>query len=198
MTKFILSSGGIKNAPNFKKFVGDIFDGSGSSPKVLLCFFAEPREYWEDKFVLFSELLKEKVDNKISPEFTLTSQENFKQEVVDSDIIYFYGGDFELLKYRLGQYDLRKLLQNKIVAGSSSGFVIFVKTFFDSDYRKVNYGLEFIPIKTLPHFGETISDPVRGELDWQKAEEELKSAEPKDLEITKIKAGEYRIFNVEL
>jgi hypothetical protein len=62
----------------------------------------------------------------------------------------------------------------------------------------VNYGLEFIPIKTLPHFGEKISDPVRGELDWQKAEEELKNAKPKDLEITKIKAGEYRIFEVEL
>ncbi len=198
MTKFILSSGGIKNAPNFKKFVGDIFDGSGSSQKVLLCFFAEPREDWEDKFVLFSKLLKEKVDNKISPEFTLASQENFEQEVADSDIIYFYGGDFELLKYRLGQYDLRKLLQNKIVAGSSSGFVIFVKTFFDSDYRKVNYGLGFIPIKTLPHFGEKISDPVRGELDWQKAEGELKSAEPKDLEITRIQAGEYQIFEVEL
>ena len=198
MTKFILSSGGIKKTPNFKKFVGDIFDGSGSSPKVLLCFFAEPREYWEDKFVLFSELLKENVEQGVFPKFTLASQENFEQEVADSGIIYFYGGDFELLKYRLGQYDLQKLLQNKTVAGSSSGFVIFVKTFFDSDCRKVNYGLGFIPIKTLPHFGEVISDPVRGELDWQKAEEELKKAEPTDLEISKIQAGEYQIFEVEL
>jgi hypothetical protein len=163
-----------------------------------LCFFAEKREDWEDKFVLFSELMKENVEQGVFPKFTLASQENFEQEVADSDIIYFYGGDFELLKYRLNQYDLRKLLQNKTVAGSSSGFVIFVKTFFDSDYRKVNYGLGFIPIKTLPHFGEKISDPVRGELDWQKAEEELKNAKPKDLEITKIKAGEYRIFEVEL
>jgi peptidase E len=198
MTKFVLSSGGIKKTPNFKKFVGDIFDGSGSSPKVLLCFFAEPREDWEDKFMSFSKLIKESVKQRVSPEFILASQENFKQEVIDSDIIYFYGGDFELLKYRLSQYDLRKLLQNKTVAGSSSGFVIFIKTFFDSDYRKVNYGLNFIPIKTLPHFGEKISDPVRGELDWQKAEEELKKAEPTDLEISKIQAGEYQIFEVEL
>ncbi len=198
MTKFVLSSGGIKGTPNFKKFVDDIFKNSSDRPKVLLCFFAEPREDWEDKFAIFSGLIKKDIDNEVFPEFSLASQENFEQEVAGADIVYFYGGDFELLKYRLAQYDLRKLLKNKVVSGSSSGFVIFVKTFFDSDYRKVNYGLDFISIKTMPHFGEVISDPVRGELDWQKAEEELKNAEPKDLEITKIKAGEYKIFNVNL
>jgi len=198
MTKFVLSSGAIKNTPNFKKFVGDIFKESDSRPKVLLCFFAEPREDWEDKFTIFSELIKKDIDNKISPELTLASQENFEQEIMNADIIYFYGGDFEILKHRLKQYNLRKLLQDKVVAGSSSGFAIFVKTFFDSDYRKVSYGLDFISIKTMPHFGEKITDPVRGELNWRKAEEELKNAEPKDLETTKIKAGEYKIFEVNL
>jgi len=198
MTKFVLSSGAIKGTPNFKKFVDDIFKDSGDRPKVLLCFFAEPREDWEDKFAIFSGLIKKDIDNKISPEFSLASQENFVQEIADADIVYFYGGDFEMLKHRLKQYNLRKLLQDKVVAGSSSGFVIFVKTFFDSDYRKVNYGLDFISIKTLPHFGEKITDPVRGGLNWQEAEEKLKNAEPKDLEITKIKAGEYKIFEVHL
>ncbi len=198
MTKFILSSGGIKNTPNFKKFIGDIFKESGNTPKVLLCFFAEKREDWEGKFEIFSGLIKENLNSNISPKFTLASQENFEKEIMDNDIVYFYGGDFELLKYRLSKYDLRNFLKNKIVAGSSSGFVIFVKTFFDSDYRKVNYGLDFISIKTLPHFGENKSDPVRGKLNWEKAEEELKNAEPKDLEITTVKSGEYKIFEIDL
>jgi len=51
MTKYILNSGGIRNnIEGGKNFFAEAVKGLSNNPKVLLCLFAYPREYWEKNF----------------------------------------------------------------------------------------------------------------------------------------------------
>ena len=67
MTKYILNSGGLRNNPPLaRKFFAEIVKGLGKEPRLLICFFAKPREYWEEKFVEYrEEIPKEKPNNNL-------------------------------------------------------------------------------------------------------------------------------------
>ncbi len=72
MTKYVLNSGGIKNAPNLKReFHQELVKDLGNSPKFLLCNFAQGREYWEEKFQGYSDAISEDLQDTVSPTFTL-------------------------------------------------------------------------------------------------------------------------------
>ena len=60
-TKLILNSGGIRNNLKLrKKFHQEMIRGfSESQINILICSFAQPREYWEQKFSGYSASIKE-------------------------------------------------------------------------------------------------------------------------------------------
>ncbi|MDD5721534.1 MAG: Type 1 glutamine amidotransferase-like domain-containing protein [Candidatus Pacebacteria bacterium] len=194
MTKYILNSGGSKNYPDLaKKFFAEIVKNLGNNPRLLMCFFAQPREDWEIKFSEFKEKCK-MFPEEATPIFELAFPENFEEQIKNSAVVYIHGGDDHLLQYWLRQFDIPKIWEGKVIATSSAGSDAISKYFWTCDWRRCMDGLSILPIKFLPHYKSSYgSDDPRGPIDWDKALEELKNYK-ENLPIHALKEGEYVVI----
>lgn len=196
MTRYLLNSGGLKNnSEKAGKFNQEIVKGLGNSPRVLFCFFASPREDWEEKFTKYSTRFLESMNANVKPKLELASPDQFENQLKNSDALIIHGGDDDLLLSRLKQYNLLKLWEGKTVVGSSAGSNILVKHFWTCDWRQVKDGLGILPIKFIPHYkssyGET--DP-RGPIDWTKAYNELAGYGDKNLPLHALEEEDFIII----
>jgi hypothetical protein len=132
MTKFVLNSGGIKNAPSLKrKFHQELIKEIGNSPKFLLCNFAQGREYWEVKFQGYSNAITEDMPDGVKPTYELAMPDEFTKQCETADVIYFHGGDDHLLKYWMSKFDLGEIFKGKVVATNSASSNLLAHTLLD-------------------------------------------------------------------
>lgn len=176
MTKYVLNSGGLKNAPDLaKEFFAEVVKGFGSSPKLLICCFAQPREDWEEKF----EDDKANTDffpEDVRPEFELAFPDSFAEQIQSNDAIYIHGGDDHLVQYWLRQFDLPAIWEGKTVATNSASSHALAKHFWTCDWRTCMGGLGLLLIKFLAHYKSDFgSDDPRGLIDWDGAYTELEA-----------------------
>ncbi len=197
MTKYILNSGGLKRySDKADKFHKEIVKDLGSSPRILFCFFAVPREVWEEKFSQYSQRFLQSMDDGIAPKINLAFPNKFVEQVKNSDAIIIHGGDDKLLLYHLKKYNLPSIWQGKVVAGSSAGSDTLVKYFWTCDWRCVMEGLGILPIKFIPHYkSDYNSDSLDGPIDWDKAYRELEDYGDKSLPIYALEEGDFIVEN---
>lgn len=196
MTKYVVQSGGIGNQPELKKkFHQELIKGLGATPNFLLSNFAQGREYWESKFQGYSDSIKEDMPEAVNPTFTLAMPNDFIEQCKQSDIIYFHGGDDNLLQYWMRQFDIPSLFSNKVVATNSASSNMLATHYWTCDWRQCGDGLGILPIKFIPHYRSSFgaNDP-RGPIDWDKAMQELSTYGDRSLPIYALKEGEYKIF----
>ena len=193
MTKYILNSGGVKRYPDLKiQFHREIIKGLNNTPKVLICSFAQPREYWEDKFSGYCDSLLEDMPKDVQPRFKLAMPDEFTMQCKWADVIYFNGGDDYLLQYWMKQFDLNSLFKNKVIATNSASSDMLSTHYWPYDWRKCADGLGILAIKLIPHYGSTLQDDgPRGPVDWKKAYEELKNYGDTSLPLHALKEGEF-------
>jgi hypothetical protein len=198
MTKYILNSGGIKNSLKFKRlFHEEIIKNLGSEPKILLCNFAQGREYWEVKFPAYVEAILEDMPDGVRPAFELAMPDTFVAQIKEADAIYFHGGDGDLLHYWMGKYKLPELFKDKVVATNSASSDMLAVSFWTCDWRSCADGFGILPIKFIPHFESQFgSNDPRGPVDWHKAYNELKVYGDTALPIYALKEGEFEVFEV--
>jgi hypothetical protein len=80
MTKYVINSGGIKNALDHKReFHQELVKSLSDSPRFLLCNFAQGREYWETKFQGYSDTISEDLPDTITPRFDLAMPDTFTE-----------------------------------------------------------------------------------------------------------------------
>jgi peptidase E len=197
MTKYVLNSGGLRNQPErTKKFLAEIVEGLGKEPKILVCLFAQPREDWEIKFQQYYDGFFKLMPAGVKADFSLAMPDTFEDQVAESDIVYFHGGDDYLLKYWMSKFDIPKLWQGKVVAGSSAGSDFLCQSHWSCDWRKCLDGLGILPIKFLPHFKSDFGadDPIRGPIDWQKGKKELEEYGDKSLPVYALEEGEFVVM----
>jgi hypothetical protein len=196
MTKYVLNSGGIKNAPNLKReFHRELAKDLGESPKFLLCNFAQGREYWETKFQGYSDAISEDLPDTVSPSFALAMPDTFATQCCEADIIYFHGGDDHLIQYWMRQFDLVELFKDKVVATNSASSNLLVAHYWTCDWRQCGDGLGILPIKFIPHYNSAFGDDdPRGSIDWERAKRELEEYGDKSLPIYALEEGEYKVF----
>jgi len=196
MTKYVLNSGGIKNQPELKKkFHQELVKDLGNNTKFVLCNFAQGREYWEAKFQSYCNAIREDMPTKSMPTFELAMPDIFVEQCRNAEIIYFHGGDGDLLHYWMNQYDLKSLFENKVVATNSASSDMLATSFWTCDWRKCADGLAILPIKFIPHFESNFGDTdPRGPIDWRKAYGELGAYGDTSLPIHALKEGEFVVF----
>jgi len=196
MTKYILNSGGLKNHPEKAiKFNRAVVKGLGKNPRVLFCYFAVAREYWEEKFFNYTKRFLQSMSKGIEPEFELAFPDKFAEQLKNSDALIIHGGDDHLLLYWLRQYNLPKIWKSKVVAGSSAGSDVLVESFWTYDWRQVKKGLGILPIKFIPHYKSPIvQDNHRGSINWKKAFQELEEYGDKSLPVYALKEGDFIVI----
>jgi peptidase E len=154
MTKYILQGGSTKKF-SIKKYLNlrRLFNLIPKKSKVLLVFFARPREKWE---ALFQETKRSRlIFARWDIEYILASDntEEFVAQIKNCDVVYFRGGDTPMLQKKLEEIsDLKNLLESKIVIGSSAGSLVFAKYYYDQDYDQVFDGLNFLSVKMITHY----------------------------------------------
>lgn len=198
MTKYVLNSGGMKNnISGAKKFVSELVTGFGTEPKILFCFFAEKRENWEEKFPQYVEGFRKWSPKGVAPKFELAFPDTFEEQIKSSDIVYLHGGDDHLLLYWLGQFNLPKIWEGKVVGTNSASTDAVSKHFWTCDWRELKDGLGILPIKAIAHFNSSYgeNDP-RGPVDWETAKKELAEYGDKSLPIYALEEGEFEVFEV--
>lgn len=196
MTTYLLNSGGIRNSSDKgEKFFHEVVKGLGATPRLLICMFAQPRERWEEKYAQDTAFFQALFNKDIHPVLDLAFPDTFEEQVRASDAITIRGGDDHLVQYWLKHYDLSKLFEGKRVATNSASSHALAECFWTCDWRQCMNGLGILPMKFLAHFQSDYGkeDP-RGEIDWQKAFEELKNYGDPTLPIYALKEGEYVII----
>lgn len=197
VTKYVLNSGGLRNAPERGKlFLAEIVKDLGSNPRMLVTLFAQPREDWEEKFAQYQNELNECAPKGVKLTFELAFPDKFKEQVKNSDIVYIHGGDDHLIKYWFSKFDIPKIWKDKVVATSSAGSDMLVKHYWTCDWRQCMDGFGVLPIKFLPHYksGYGNTDP-RGPIDWEKAYQELAEFGEKNLPIHALQEGDYIVIS---
>jgi hypothetical protein len=198
MTKYVVNSGSVKNYPEkANEFFTEIVKGLGSKPKILLCFFATLREYWEEKYKENLRVLPDFFQKEITPSFELAFPDSFEKQIKESNVVYIHGGDDYLVQYWLKKFDLSKIWKDKVIATSSVASHAISKQFWTCDWRKCMDGLGVLPIKFLGHFNSEygLNDP-RGPIDWNKAYKELENYGDKNLPIYALEEGDYKVFEI--
>lgn len=196
MTKYILQSGGLANAPRkAQKYFNEITRGLGAEPNVLMCFFAQKRSCWEEKFEKYQRGFVENVSGSCKPVFELAMPSRFEQQVLHNDLICLYGGDDDLIRCRMRNFDLPKIWDGKAVAAISAGANMLAKYFWTCDWRECKEGSGVLPIKFIAHFASKYGqkDP-RGPIDWEEARAELEIFGGGDLPVHCLEEGDYAVF----
>lgn len=196
MTKYVLNSGGLRNnVPRAKYFFAEVVKGLGNSPRVLICYFAQPRENWEEKF---EELKTTNLyPDDVHPIFELAFPDVFEQQIRDTDALYIYGGDDNLVQYWLSKYNLPDIWKGKVVATNSASTNALANSFWTCDWRKVMDGLNFLPIKVLPHYQSDYGkDDPRGPVDWESGLRELTQYGDTSLPVHALREGEFIVFEI--
>jgi len=191
-TKYILIGGHPYGSPDGGKvFIEELVRGFGESVKILECLFARPRSVWPEDFNQDKRFLENGLPDK-KMEFLLTNPENFKEQVIWSNVIYIRGGISETVVTAIQKYGdgWEKELFGKTVAGSSAGAHAISKYYYDLDDMRIREGLGLLPIKILTHYGSDYNAP---NINWNKVEAELRQYK-EDLPLIKLAEGQFEIM----
>jgi hypothetical protein len=197
MTKYVLQSGGMRNNPEgAKRYFAELVKNIGLSPRILLCFFAQPREVWEEKFNPYADAFNSYMPEGIKPTYELSFPDTFAEQVTAADIIYCHGGDDHLAQYWFEKLNATEVWQGKVVGTNSATTHALSTYFWTCDWRELKEGLGVLPIKTIAHYKSSYGkDDPRGPIDWEKAKEELENYGDTSLPVYALPEGEYVVVN---
>lgn len=155
--------------------------------KILDCVFADP-EKAEAKFVEDKEKIAKFLPNII---LELAAQEKFIEQVKDSQVIFFRGGETDILLDTLNKCgNWAEYLDGKTVAGTSAGAMMLAKYSHALEKDKVIDGLGLVPVKVIAHWESPIYD-----VDWGKALMMLRTHGDESLPLYNLKEGEFVVIS---
>src|SRR3989338_2599613 len=187
-TKFILH-GGFTSAPNElnKSFYKESTKGLSDGATILLVYFARKEGEVHELFEEDKGRILKYTDTK-KLHIVLADEENFMSQVQSAHAIYMRGGDTDKLLNALKKYaDFSKMLEGKIVSGSSAGAYVLSVYYHSAVNGEIHKGLGILPIRVICHYQSTIlkspDDPIA-----------LMEEYPKELELVVLKDYEWKSF----
>ncbi len=155
MPRYILHGGGTrqKNGEN-KKFYNECVAGFGEPVKILIVCYSKPEAEWRKYFENDRKKFGWAVENK-KLEFELADidQQKFIRQIENNNVIFFRGGDNDLLFGRLVTLENPKtLFAGKTIVGSSAGAYWLSKYFYSNDEEALRPGAGILNVKCICHY----------------------------------------------
>jgi peptidase E len=146
----------IDNAQNdafFRQFVDLV---PKDDVKILMCYWARPRDEWEPLLTRDSEKVIRQTDKKLHFDM-VNDPEDLFTTLPQTNVLYVAGGDAPPIERYYSQLTgLQHALEGKIYAGSSMGAFLasknYVLSFDEQDSDSVHTGVGLLPINTLVHW----------------------------------------------
>lgn len=121
-------------------------------PKVLIVPFARSFEKWDELFCQVSDQFARQSEIK-QCSCVCASYEHIWEEIEQADIICIIGWNTERLQSKMSILNnLRELLNNKIVIGSSAGALMFASYYYENDTNEYFQGLWILPVGMICHW----------------------------------------------
>lgn len=159
-TTFVLHGGATsidspQNDEFFAKFTSLV---DKDEVNILMCYFAQEKSKWQDKFKRDEGKVLANSTKKINFYIPQNTQD-LRNKINSFDVLYVYGGPSKMIE---GMYSdlswLKEALDGKVYLGTSMGaFMVstkYVLSFDDQDVKTVHNGLGILPVNTLVHWNQ--------------------------------------------
>ena len=139
-----------KNDDFFKEILINVSD----TPKILLVLFSKELE----KITINSkediaQFERNKGTKVIS--YEIATEDDFIEQVAESDVIYFHGGSTSKLLAVLKKFDnLIEMFKGKVIAGESAGAYALSESFYSIREEGLFEGLGIVPVETICHYSK--------------------------------------------
>lgn len=160
-TEFVLHGGFTPGEAQVNdSFFGVVMRNAPDPSRILLVYFAKeadriPKNRDED----VEQFNKNKGNRSI--QFETASENDFVDQVRNSDVIYLHGGQTGKILETLKKYpDLKREFKGKIIAGDSAGANVLAAVFY-SKTLGVSEGLGILPLKVICHYQEELKDKLQ-------------------------------------
>jgi peptidase E len=176
-TKYLLHGGnpGTDHTSNDKFFQGMVTDVEKEEIVILLCYFSRDKESWES---LTDNDINNFTRNNPKSKFEFhTAEEDldtFKEQIDLADIVYFRGGNTDLLLRRISPLadQLTELFSGKVIAGSSAGVDFLAENYNGISIPGVHQGLGILPLDVVVHSDNREDVPKKSLENMRKFSEE--------------------------
>ncbi len=156
MTKFILHGGNTQEInPDNKSFFREIALGMPSGASILLNYFSREdtdieRCAEQDK----QSILKNSKNKDLV--FEIAKPKLLGKQLQRARVMYMRGGNTKKLVAKISLTpNFSKLIQNKVIAGSSAGVYVLSKYYWSNNRKKIENGLGILNIKAYCHYKPT-------------------------------------------
>ncbi len=157
MTTFVLHGGftSTKNALN-AGFYGEFSKYVSDGANILLIYFARKDDEIPKLFEEDERNILEQAGNK-KFEFTVASSNDFMEQLKNANVLYMRGGDTDKLLGTLKQHpEFGKIIQGKVVIGSSAGAYVLAQYYYSGSKNGVFEGLGTVPVRVTCHYESKI------------------------------------------
>jgi peptidase E len=153
MIKFVLHGGDTsENNNDNNSFFREMTVSRKKNINILLNYFSRKAEDVERCFNQDTKRFK-KVSFVKDLEFKIADPKKLAEQLNWADVMYMRGGWTELLIKKLAKTkDLEKLMEGKVIGGSSAGVYCLAKYYYGNDSKKIGKGLGILKLKTYCHY----------------------------------------------
>lgn len=186
-TKYILHGGYTQedNAENIK-FYTECFTDTPKQAQILVVLFAKEDNISEEYYQNFCDILQKFTNENV--QFKKADEETFISQARQADIIFFQGGNTNMLLEKLRKYsDLPDTFEGKTIVGSSAGAYALSTLGASHHEAHTREGLGILPLRVVCHYESDRLAPSKTSLT------EIRNTR-EDLELVLLRDYEYRIF----
>ena len=199
MTKtiFILAGGNDRTSQGFGKRLSQEIAKYVDRPRILSCFFSPPQKDWGERARDWKLWL---ADHFLQPfTYEYARYDALLDQIDDADVIFFHGGDTQLLLKTLpATRELKNHLAGKIVIGSSAGANMLSTCFWSSTRGVFDTGRGILHMNIMVHYGAPdVDGNIRIKEDWTQ-EEATFQERIGDQKITRLREGEFVVVEKKL
>ena len=191
-TTYILAGGNDRQVADYGSRLGEEIAKHVTNPKILSCFYSQREETWEEKAEDWHDWFSQNFSWPFS--YAYTRLDTLLDQIDQADVIYFHGGDTQLLLRKLPNTEtLQKHFSGKIVIGSSAGANMLARHFWSSSRSVYGEGKGLLDISIMVHYGATkIGDSQRTAEDWEQQEKQFASMV--NMPIAQLPEGQFSVY----